>query len=148
MSRSQFQSKRFILRHAWLNLWDERMTTGRINQVAIIFETLAFQVLWKPWQSSFLKTKAHQNALVTWLGHQNCTTRAQLRPPSCVFEAHANIPRPYLQSEGKKSVLTDSLLCTKQAKMHSQNTKCTLKCSLHPVPAQIFWKYHYAQAKW
>lgn len=34
MSRSQFQSKRFILRHAWLNLWDERMTTGRINQVA------------------------------------------------------------------------------------------------------------------
>ena len=36
MSRSQFQSKRFILRHAWLNLWDERMTTGRINQVAII----------------------------------------------------------------------------------------------------------------
>ena len=35
MSRSQFQSKIFILRHAWLNLWDERMTTGRINQVAI-----------------------------------------------------------------------------------------------------------------
>ena len=36
MSRSQFQSKIFILRHAWLNLWDERMTTGRINQVANI----------------------------------------------------------------------------------------------------------------
>ena len=36
MSRSQFQSKIFILRHAWLNLWDERMTTGRINQVATI----------------------------------------------------------------------------------------------------------------
>ena len=35
MSHSQFQSKIFILRHAWLNLWDERMTTGRINQVAI-----------------------------------------------------------------------------------------------------------------
>ena len=28
--------KSFILRHAWLNLWDERMTTGRINQVAIL----------------------------------------------------------------------------------------------------------------
>ena len=39
MSRSQFQSKRFILRHAWLNLWDERMTTGRINQVAILTTT-------------------------------------------------------------------------------------------------------------
>ena len=35
MSRSQFQSTRFILTHAWLNLWDKHMTTGRINQVAI-----------------------------------------------------------------------------------------------------------------
>ena len=34
MSHSQFQSKWFILRRAWLSLWDERMTTGRINQVA------------------------------------------------------------------------------------------------------------------
>ena len=40
MSRSQFQSKRFILRHAWLNLWDERMTTGRINQVAVLKQQL------------------------------------------------------------------------------------------------------------
>ena len=38
MSRSQFHSiKLFILTHAWLNLWDERMTTGRINQVTIIW---------------------------------------------------------------------------------------------------------------
>ena len=37
MSHLQFQSKRFILRHAWLNLWDERITTGRINQVAILY---------------------------------------------------------------------------------------------------------------
>lgn len=36
MSHSQFQSKGFILRRAWLSLWDERMTTGRINQVATI----------------------------------------------------------------------------------------------------------------
>ena len=36
MSHSQFHStKLFILRHAWLNLWDKRMTTGRINQVYI-----------------------------------------------------------------------------------------------------------------
>ena len=40
MSRSQFQSTRFILTHAWLNLWDERMTTGRINQVAVILSIL------------------------------------------------------------------------------------------------------------
>lgn len=34
MSRSQFYSiKLFILRHAWLNLLDKHMTTGRINQI-------------------------------------------------------------------------------------------------------------------
>jgi hypothetical protein len=36
MSHSQFHSDIFILRRAWLNLWDERMTTGRINQVTSI----------------------------------------------------------------------------------------------------------------
>ncbi len=35
MSHSQFQSTTFTLTHAWLNLWDERMTTGRINQIPI-----------------------------------------------------------------------------------------------------------------
>ena len=36
MSHSQFHSiELFILRHAWLNLWDKHMTTGRINQVTI-----------------------------------------------------------------------------------------------------------------
>ena len=35
MSHSQFHCTiSFILRHAWLNLWDKHMTTGRINQVA------------------------------------------------------------------------------------------------------------------
>jgi hypothetical protein len=39
MSHSQFHStKLFILRHAWLNLWDKRMTTGRINQVNIFIK--------------------------------------------------------------------------------------------------------------
>ncbi len=36
MSHSQFHGiKLFILRHAWLNLWDKHMTTGRINQITI-----------------------------------------------------------------------------------------------------------------
>ena len=42
MSRSQFSCIMVILRHAWLNLRDERMTTGRINQVAI--RTQAFRL--------------------------------------------------------------------------------------------------------
>ena len=38
MSHSQFHSTNlFILRHAWLNLWDKHMTTGRINQVTFFF---------------------------------------------------------------------------------------------------------------
>ena len=42
MSRSQFHSiKLFILRHAWLNLWDKHMTTGRINQVTLFCTTIA-----------------------------------------------------------------------------------------------------------
>ena len=38
MSHSQFHSTNlFILRHAWLNLWDKHMTTGRINQVTTFY---------------------------------------------------------------------------------------------------------------
>ncbi len=37
MSHSQFHSiEAFILRHAWLSLWDKHMTTGRINQVTVV----------------------------------------------------------------------------------------------------------------
>ena len=40
MSHSQFHStKLLILRHAWLNLRDKHMTTGRINQVTITART-------------------------------------------------------------------------------------------------------------
>ena len=35
MSHSQFHRLLLKLRHAWLNLWDKHMTTGRINQVTI-----------------------------------------------------------------------------------------------------------------
>ena len=43
MSRSQFHSiKLFILRHAWLNLWDKHMTTGRINQVTFFVRKITF----------------------------------------------------------------------------------------------------------
>ena len=39
MSHSQFHYLKLILRHAWLNHWDKHMTTGRINQVRIVFLT-------------------------------------------------------------------------------------------------------------
>ena len=53
MSRSQFQSKVFILRHAWLNLWDKRMTTGRINQVDI------FEQNYRNWPNNFKPQHLH-----------------------------------------------------------------------------------------
>ena len=53
MSHSQFHStKLFILRHAWLNLWDKHMTTGRINQVTFIFAYL--------WPRNAAKKKVHR----------------------------------------------------------------------------------------
>ena len=39
MSRSQSRCMMLILRHAWLNLLDKHMTTGRINQVAVVVST-------------------------------------------------------------------------------------------------------------
>jgi hypothetical protein len=36
MSHSQFHCIPFILRHAWLSLWDKHMTTGRINQITTL----------------------------------------------------------------------------------------------------------------
>ena len=70
MSHSQFHSiNLFILRHAWLNLWDKHMTTGRINQVTT-------NMIWQPMQISlqvgfqnlflFLKSCFH-----SWLARIN-----------------------------------------------------------------------------
>ena len=70
MSRSQFQSKRFILRHAWLNLWDERMTTGRINQIAtLVSRVVAIYWLSKKtgfrWSSTTCKTRCGYGITMT-----------------------------------------------------------------------------------
>ena len=47
MSHSQFHRTRAVLRHAWLNLWDKHMTTGRINQIDIQL-TLSLPTLTRP----------------------------------------------------------------------------------------------------
>ncbi len=64
MSHSQFHCiKSFILRHAWLNLWDKRMTTGRIDQVAIssIFLALGTGLIRKDlWMLSKKKASIYQ----------------------------------------------------------------------------------------
>ena len=62
MSHSQFHSTNlFILRHAWLNLWDKHMTTGRINQVTT-FQTRPktrerIPASWKPNRVHYIETE-------------------------------------------------------------------------------------------
>ena len=75
MSHSQFHSTDlFILRHAWLNLWDKHMTTGRINQVS--YETRLRVVC--------VKTKLLNQALLeevfTWDTHYCLSARCVLLP--------------------------------------------------------------------
>ena len=70
MSHSQFHSTDlFILRHAWLNLWDKHMTTGRINQVS-------YKKLVVSEKRAFLQTTPHHLQLSTrscvHLGHSLC----------------------------------------------------------------------------
>ena len=69
MSHSQFQTSIFTLTHAWLNLWDERMTTGRINQIRIQTDwevlldltlvSLAFPFTCTPFSGSTPNTTSH-----------------------------------------------------------------------------------------
>ena len=74
MSHSQFHSTNlFILRHAWLNLWDKHMTTGRINQVTISVctESLHHARWHKPLYSTstYVRRRFPRRAFVTrlWL---------------------------------------------------------------------------------
>jgi hypothetical protein len=72
MSHSQFHStKLFILRHAWLNLWDKHMTTGRINQVTTIHFALILMAQRPPSQMGVRQTSRGINY----------DTKPQLRPP-------------------------------------------------------------------
>jgi hypothetical protein len=64
MSHSQFHCiDLFILRHAWLNLWDKHMTTGRINQVSYKHCSDACCIFWTLGTASLLQQDtAHPRA--------------------------------------------------------------------------------------
>ena len=49
MSRMRFNLNSAVFRHAWLNLWDKHMTTGRINQISACRVTSVrfFQLAWQ-----------------------------------------------------------------------------------------------------
>ena len=82
MSHSQFRSETLILRHAWLNLWDKHMTTGRINQVTFFGDAYktrknyrqilkrGLQELQKLQRTKPLLLKTH--SLIRLMNHDNC----------------------------------------------------------------------------
>ena len=92
MSHSQFHStKLFILGHAWLNLWDKHMTTGRINQVTTF--------LWPPIGEEFILWFEYVNpSLRDW----SCSTtnrHSTLSPGLTSFRHTASCLLSLLQQE-------------------------------------------------
>ena len=74
MSHSQFHSTNlFILRHAWLNLWDKHMTTGRINQVTTC--TTSGRSLLRPTRTH------HPNSTLSAFGGRRFRSQAVLIAP-------------------------------------------------------------------
>ena len=96
MSRSQFQSKRFILRHAWLNLWDERMTTGRINQVAIHYIPPSPPSHAENQHSCSLDWEMVVSLIATSIKKQEAFTEEVTRLPSLPFHVSTNSHILYL----------------------------------------------------
>ena len=104
MSHSQFQSKRFILRLAWLSLWEERMTTGRINQVAFYHRKHCECLL-----PGFSSNKAEENSK----RRQGCG--------SCPQQFLANLPHQQsLGSDGGQ-------IATRNLCFRGQTRPCTRK---------------------
>ncbi len=67
MSHLQFHCiKLFILRHAWLNLWDKHMTTGRINQVTLLSAMTPFQPATPRCNQSVEHHHSHTNSRSCW----------------------------------------------------------------------------------
>lgn len=75
MSHSQFRRIILILTHAWLNLWDKHMTTGRINQVSLEFSE-RFTLLLSCSSGAQFKSRSQWKAPVQLDQHCSHTTRS------------------------------------------------------------------------
>jgi hypothetical protein len=86
MSHSQFHSTNlFILRHAWLNLWDKHMTTGRINQVTTFRSAFAAIIYSCAWQARTLSWCGVHHLFICWrsIAAQGCLppNEREYKPP-------------------------------------------------------------------
>ena len=139
MSRSQFQSRRFILRHAWLNLWDERMTTGRINQVAIHSPAHTEELgmcLTMQWKTSHCRRLRSDTIIIAqqleaaWAFRLPSTI-----PPAQVVKASASTPQ-----KGSKPLLPQHKRLIKSGDAPSRNL-CWPRAS---YPDNVLNWYYYA----
>ena len=120
MSYSQFLKYKFIiLRHAWLNLWDKHMTTGRINQVihyqiysfprrttnaVFLSDIRPFTVQFCSFYSKLLENFSSSNELFVFQTfHLSTTSQFNLLTLSAEFElmivnfeSYLNIYHPFL----------------------------------------------------
>jgi hypothetical protein len=87
MSHSQFHSiNLFILRHAWLNLWDKHMTTGRINQVTTFQSAFAAIIYSRVTNTRFQRYGVHYH-FPCFKIHRSSTNRDQ----ECFYMASSNV---------------------------------------------------------
>ena len=132
MSHPQFYCKIFTLRHAWLNLRDKHMTTGRINQV------IAIQLSW---------LKPHNN--MTHVGVSCLASMCKvwmLFKQECCQSKCAHIIKPNLQCW--HNVLEHST----EHRQHAQLQSLTLQPQANAANAPPFlivckdWKCHRSPA--
>ena len=67
---------RLVLRHAWLNLWDKHMTTGRINQVSRLF--MGYCERSEQWAQKRGKLYSLPEQLQTSFELANCPVKTEL----------------------------------------------------------------------
>ena len=133
MSRSQFQSKRFILRHAWLNLWDERMTTGRINQVAIFLQLLD-QLEIKP--SSMHTNDLHLHTLTKPLNPR------QLQSKLCnQYKLSTNSFQGVLLFDPLQNLLSSKTTCNNRLWQRQTSQKPSRRSQVVPKPTKTNSNY-------
>jgi hypothetical protein len=125
MSCTQFHCiKMFILRHAWLNLWDKHMTTGRINQVTSI-KWIDIKL------NSLLSVPTHNKKQI------------MLLPPrvSQIIPTHSPFPIRRSVSVSYDSLQTDlkNLINCSSEQNDDQNRVRKMKSTLHSERKAIEW---------
>ena len=94
MSCTQFHCiKMFILRHAWLNLWDKHMTTGRINQVTTIKWMLTMSTKCTGWVMMLVRAPHHTQHRLTHAKHSLTSTSPKTRQCKFMTELKERPPR-------------------------------------------------------